>query len=54
MTDTTTKPSNPNPEIGRVFMAGMPGPRLDAVTETLIRDYGLGGIILFKRNTLLS
>ena len=39
-----------NAEIGRVFMAGMPGTRLDANTEALIRDYGLGGIILFKRN----
>jgi len=36
--------------VGRVFMAGMPGPTLDPVTETLIRDHGLGGIILFARN----
>lgn len=31
-------------------MAGMPGPRVDSGTEALIRDYGLGGVILFGRN----
>jgi beta-N-acetylhexosaminidase len=31
-------------------MAGMPGPRLDGDTEALIRDYCLGGVILFSRN----
>ncbi len=36
--------------IGRLFMAGMPGPHLDEGTVSLIRDRGLGGIILFKRN----
>ncbi|OQY50721.1 MAG: beta-N-acetylhexosaminidase [Desulfobacteraceae bacterium 4572_87] len=36
--------------VGRLFMAGMPGPRLDAGTISLIRERGLGGIILFKRN----
>ncbi len=36
--------------IGRLFMAGMPGPHLDQGTVSLIRDRGLGGIILFKRN----
>jgi len=39
-----------NTRIGRLFMAGMPGPELDTGTETLIREYGLGGIILFSRN----
>jgi beta-N-acetylhexosaminidase len=37
-------------KIGRLFMAGMPGSRVDSGTESLIRDYGLGGVILFKRN----
>ena len=36
--------------IGQVFMAGIPGPELDAGTESLIRDYSLGGVILFTRN----
>lgn len=31
-------------------MAGMPGPALDGATEALIRERGLGGIILFGRN----
>ena len=35
---------------GRLFMAGMPGPHLDGGTLSLIRDKGLGGVILFKRN----
>ena len=35
---------------GRLFMAGMPGPHLDEGTLSLIRDKGLGGVILFKRN----
>jgi len=37
-------------KIGRLFMAGMPGPELDGATEALIRDHCLGGIILFARN----
>jgi beta-N-acetylhexosaminidase len=37
-------------QIGRLFLAGMPGPELDADTEGLIRDYCLGGVILFGRN----
>jgi beta-N-acetylhexosaminidase len=37
-------------EIGQLFMAGMPGPRLDEGTVSLIRDFNLGGIILFARN----
>jgi len=39
-----------NTAVGRVFMAGMPGPTMDPLTEKLIRDHGLGGIILFSRN----
>ena len=36
--------------IGRLFMAGIPGPEMDGDTEALIRDHALGGIILFTRN----
>ena len=36
--------------IGQLFMAGMPGPRVDEGTEALIRDCNLGGVILFARN----
>ena len=36
--------------IGRVFMAGIPGPELDRDTEALISDHCLGGVILFARN----
>lgn len=39
-----------NTRIGRLFMAGMPGAQLDAGTEMLIQDRGLGGVILFARN----
>ncbi len=31
-------------------MAGIPGTKLDSGTEALIRDYCLGGVILFSRN----
>ena len=37
-------------KIGRLFMAGLPGAQVDTGTEALIRDYGLGGVILFDRN----
>ena len=37
-------------KIGRLFMAGIPGPELDDGTKALIRDHALGGIILFARN----
>lgn len=36
--------------IGRLFMVGIPGTRLDTNTKTLIRDHCLGGVILFGRN----
>ena len=39
-----------NRMVGRLFMAGMPGRYMDVGTEELIRDYCLGGIILFSRN----
>ena len=37
-------------KIGRLFMAGMPGTRLDQETDVLIRKHYLGGLILFSRN----
>jgi beta-N-acetylhexosaminidase len=37
-------------EIGQLFMAGMPGPSLDENTVSLIREFNVGGIILFARN----
>ncbi len=37
-------------KIGRLFIGGMPGSELDDQTITLIKDYHLGGIILFDRN----
>jgi len=36
--------------IGRLFMAGIPGPEMDRETEALIRNHALGGVILFSRN----
>jgi beta-N-acetylhexosaminidase len=39
-----------NSWIGRLFMAGIPGPEMDRETEALIRDHALGGVILFARN----
>ncbi|MEW6669207.1 MAG: beta-N-acetylhexosaminidase [Thermodesulfobacteriota bacterium] len=36
--------------LGQVFMMGMPGPQLDQGTRTLLRDFNIGGIILFARN----
>jgi beta-N-acetylhexosaminidase len=37
-------------KIGRLFIGGIPGPELDADTINLIKNYHLGGIILFSRN----
>ncbi|MGD9160876.1 MAG: beta-N-acetylhexosaminidase [Desulfobacteraceae bacterium] len=39
-----------NGYIGQLFMIGIPGPEFDKHTEYLIRDYNIGGIILFSRN----
>ena len=47
---TTLELSELDSKIGQLFMAGMPGPRLDEGTEALIMNYNLGGIILFARN----
>jgi beta-N-acetylhexosaminidase len=35
---------------GRLFMVGLPGPRLDPVARELVRDLKVGGVILFARN----
>jgi len=37
-------------KIGRLFIGGIPGPELDTNTVRLIKNYHLGGIILFSRN----
>lgn len=47
---TTLELSELDSKIGQLFMVGIPGPHLDEGTETLIRDYNLGGVILFTRN----
>ena len=47
---STLELSELNDQMGRLFMAGMPGPHLDAGTVSLIRDGAVGGMILFKRN----
>ncbi|RPI76353.1 MAG: glycoside hydrolase family 3 protein, partial [Desulfobacteraceae bacterium] len=39
-------------KIGQLFMVGLAGPDLDDATEKLIRDYHIGGVILFSRNIL--
>ena len=49
---STLELSELHDHVGRLFMAGMPGPRLDAGTISLIRDRGLAGVILFKRNVV--
>lgn len=38
--------------IGRMFMAGLPGPDLDPSTLELIQGYGINNFILFKRNVV--
>ena len=48
--NTTLELSEIDQKIGQIFMAGIPGTNLDEGTETLIRDYNLGGVILFNRN----
>ena len=47
---TTLELSELDSKIGQLFMVGIPGPHLDEGTENLIRDYNLGGVILFTRN----
>ncbi len=48
--NTTLELSELDSKIGQLFMAGIPGKTLDNGTEALIRDYNLGGVILFSRN----
>ncbi|MBW1921657.1 MAG: beta-N-acetylhexosaminidase [Deltaproteobacteria bacterium] len=48
--NTTLELSEIDVKIGQLFMAGIPGTSLDEGTEALIRDYDLGGVILFSRN----
>jgi len=48
--NTTLDLSELNSRIGQLVMAGMPGPHMDDGTVALIRDYNIGGIILFSRN----
>ncbi len=36
--------------VGPLFMAGITGPRIDRAARELVRDLGVGGIILFARN----
>ncbi len=48
--NTTLDLTELNIQVGRLFMAGIPGPTLDKGTESLIREFCLGGVILFNRN----
>ena len=48
--NTTLELSELDSKIGQLFMAGIPGTSLDDGTEGLIRNYNLGGVILFSRN----
>lgn len=36
--------------VGPLFMAGLPGPRVDRAARELVRELKVGGIILFARN----
>lgn len=49
---STLELSEQETRVGRLFMAGMPGPKLDPATQRLIEKWGLGGIILFSRNII--
>jgi beta-N-acetylhexosaminidase len=48
--NTTLDLSEVNQRIGQLFMVGMPGPQMDEDTRTLIREYNVGGVVLFSRN----
>ncbi|UCH01016.1 MAG: beta-N-acetylhexosaminidase, partial [Deltaproteobacteria bacterium] len=37
-------------KIGQLFIGGIPGPVLDENSINIIKDYHLGGVILFGRN----
>jgi beta-N-acetylhexosaminidase len=36
--------------LGQLFMVGIPGPDLDEGTRSLLKDFNVGGVILFARN----
>ena len=48
--NTTLELSEINRQIGQFFMTGIPDISLDNQTLELIREFNLGGIILFSRN----
>jgi beta-N-acetylhexosaminidase len=48
--NTTLELSELDRKIGRLFMCGLPGPRVDPETERLIREVQPSGVILFSRN----
>ena len=48
--NTTLELAELNRKIGRLFMCGMPGTRVDRETERLIRKVHPSGVILFSRN----
>ncbi|HHY19540.1 MAG TPA: hypothetical protein GX522_06550, partial [Firmicutes bacterium] len=37
-------------KVGQLLMVGFDGKRVDAETESLLRNYHIGGVILFARN----
>jgi beta-N-acetylhexosaminidase len=43
-------PSEFTKNVGQLFIGGIPGPEVDDSTISLLRDYHIGGIILFSRN----
>jgi len=47
---TTLDLSEVNSRVGQLFMVGIPGPQLDENTRDLIREYNVGGVVLFSRN----
>ncbi|MCF8063447.1 MAG: beta-N-acetylhexosaminidase [Deltaproteobacteria bacterium] len=48
--NTTLELAELDRKIGRLFMCGMPGTRVDRETERLIREVHPSGVILFSRN----
>jgi beta-N-acetylhexosaminidase len=48
--NTTLELSELDRKIGRLFMCGMPGTRVDPETERLIQEVHPSGVILFSRN----
>ena len=37
-------------QIGQLLIAGFDGPTLSVELKSLVREFGLGGVILFARN----